>query len=366
MNKINLLFLSVLFVFGCNNIDHQSVQYSEHQNSDTSRFGNSDKSILQSAKAFLHQPPVSVTDKPRHSTLSDSRTYQSMACYWWPDPNSDDGLPYIRKDGQVNPETRSAKSDLPKMILMAQKVESLASAFYLTNDEVFAEKALEQLMVWFTNSESAMYPHLEHAQMVKGLNTGRYYGVIDSWWLIRVIDSVEHLKQSAFWTDDIEQGLNAWFTHYLNWLRNSEFGQKEMQSKNNHGTWYDLQVVTYARFTGQDDFAKEYLKNITRNRISNQISMSGRQKHETRRTRPLHYSVYNLYGLMKLAQHGRELGVDLNNNNRWFSGSLEDAFHYLANRMEGIDPASLADPNDQTETDRMYWELVQSAEIIFY
>jgi len=194
--------------------------------------------------------------------------------------------------------------------------------------------------------------------MVKGRNSGRSYGVIDTWWLVRVIESIPELKKSDYWSDEIELGLRAWFTHYLNWLRNCDFGQTEMQSKNNHGTWYDLQVVTFARFVGQYDFAREYLMNVTRGRISKQISITGRQKYEIRRTRPLHYSIYNLSGLIKLALHGKELGVDLKNNNRWFSGSLEDALVYLINRMDGIDPASLIDEYDQTETDLLYLNLL--------
>jgi len=317
-----------------------------------------DDLILQRAKSLLGQPLLSVTQKPGNTHVRDSRNYISLACYWWPNPDSDNGKPYIRKDGKVNPETRSDHSDLPKLIEMAQRVELLTSAYQLTGDEAFAHKATQQLNAWFIHEETAMHPHLEHAQMVKGRNLGRSYGVIDTWWLIRVIDSISALKESGKLPADIETGLKAWFTHYLNWLRNSEFGRAEVRSKNNHGTWYDLQVVTFARFVGQDEFASAYLDKITRDRIVRQISMNGRQKYETRRPRPCHYSIYNLSGLMKLAAHGKDLGVDLKNIDRFFSGSLEDALTYLVESMQDVDPRSLMDEYDQTETGILYLNLL--------
>ena len=367
MKKIFLtvFLLWFLFSFGCFEFENQSAHGSAHLYPDQLEINTNGEDRLNSAKALLDLSPVTVISKPENSLVSNPRTYLSMACYWWPDPNSQDGTPYIRKDGKVNPETRSDKSDLPKMIEMAQRVETLTNAYKMSGEEEFANKAIEQLLTWFVDDNTAMYPHLEHAQMVKGRNSGRSYGVIDTWWLVRVIESIPELRNSDYWSDEIELGLRAWFTHYLNWLRNSDFGQTEMQSKNNHGTWYDLQVVTFARFVNQNDFAVHHLEEVTRSRIARQITLSGRQKYETRRPRPLHYSIYNLSGLMKLVLHGKELGVDLKNNNRWFSGSLEDALDYLINRMDEIDPASLVDEYDQTETDLLYLNLLLDGHKLF-
>jgi len=365
--KKSAIFLSIIFFLiciGCSDQSNSNQYYHVEHQSDYNLHGgtcerlSSENELVQQAISLLDQPITAVTQKPSTSHISDARNYVSMACYWWPDPNSPDGNPYIRKDGEVNPETRSQQSDLPKLIEMAQRVEVLSLAYKCTENEKFAKMALVQLEAWFINKESAMHPHLEHAQMVKGRNLGRSYGVIDTWWLVRVVESLPYLKKSVYWTQRLEEGLQAWFTHYLNWLRNSEFGQAEMQSKNNHGTWYDLQVVTFARFVDQHDFARSHLENVTQRRIARQITPFGRQKYETRRSRPHHYSIYNLSGLMKLALHGKALGVDLRNNNRWLSGSLEEALLFLIQDMNGIDPASLKDEYDQTNTNRLYENLM--------
>ena len=48
--------------------------------------------------------PPSVMDKGVTPPSGDKHDYMSQAPYWWPDPTKPDGSPYIRKDGERNPE----------------------------------------------------------------------------------------------------------------------------------------------------------------------------------------------------------------------------------------------------------------------
>jgi hypothetical protein len=357
---LSFLFLILAFT-GCSDPISQpeanqiNLQKLEHQLT-TAQFD-----ILERAEKLLAEPVVSITDKPSLQHLHDKRTYVSLACYWWPDPNSDDGLPYIRIDGEVNPETRSNASDLPKMIDLAFGVEFLTSAYQISGNEQFAEKAIEQIETWFIQPETAMLPHLYHAQMVKGMNQGRSYGVIDTWWLVRVVESVPVLRESQSWSPELEHQLKKWFTHYLNWLRNSEFGQQEMKSSNNHGTWYDVQIVTYALFTEQKEYAEYHLKEITKPRIARQIGFTGRQKQETRRPRPEHYSIYNLSGWLQLALIAEDLGITLDDHNQFLAGNLKEAVDYLIELTKGQSASEYLDPLDRTDTDQLYLNLLLDA-----
>ncbi len=319
--------------------------------------------LLNRASKILSEPPLYPTAALISETPFPRGTYVSLACYWWPDSSSVDGLPYERRDGEVNPETRSEASDLPAMIEMAKRVELLSAAYSITGDESYAEQAIEQLYSWFIDKNSAMLPHLEHAQMIRGRDTGRSYGVIDIWWLVRVIHSVPLIRASENWLDDVEVGLKNWFTHYVNWLRNSEFGVLEMQSKNNHGTWYDVQLVTFSLFIGQEEFAAEHLETVSKNRLNLQIASTGRQRFETRRPKPEHYSIYNLNGWMELYGHADYLGVDINPSPRFWGGTIEDAIIYLIGLMRDIDFEDILDPLDRTDSDRLYFDLlIKSAE----
>src|SRR4051812_47245670 len=49
--------------------------------------------------------PFSVTAKAGVAPSGDKHDFVSLNPYRWPDPRSPNGLPYVKKDGQVNPET---------------------------------------------------------------------------------------------------------------------------------------------------------------------------------------------------------------------------------------------------------------------
>jgi hypothetical protein len=364
--KYSFKLLCVLFVF-------QISQRCDYQPADSpsAGFENSisyellSEQLIHAANGIAGKEPVVVSGWQTDGFTAGERAYVSLACYWWPNPDSEDGLPYIRKDGEVNPETRTSKSDLPALIEMAGRVELLSAAYGVSGYEDFAVSAIKQLDAWFVNEETAMLPHLQYGQMVKGRNTGRSYGIIDTWWLVRVVRAFEILEYSSAWTEELEAGLKAWFTHYLNWLRNSGFGQSEMRTSNNHGTWYDVQIVTFAKFTRQEYFAKEYLENITLKRLNRQIAFTGRQKHEIRRSRPAHYSIFNLSGWMELAGYGEELGVDIINRTSVMNPGLQGALRRLVRMISQTGLEQVHNPVDQTDSDRLYLDILIRARNLY-
>ncbi|MEX0685506.1 MAG: alginate lyase family protein [Balneolales bacterium] len=359
MRKISFTIITLILIYGCQT-DIQEY-YTESLSIEKKVFDDFQEELLNESRRMLTLEPISVVHKPEVSTDMDSRNYISMACYWWPDPDSDDQLPYIRKDGHVNPETRSNKSDLPKMIEMAKSVERLAISYDLSLDEAFAEKAIELLDYWFLNEQTAMLPHLEYAQMVKGLNSGRSYGIIDTWWLVRVIESIDLLKNSNHWTTDLERDLKKWFADYTDWLYHGDFGREEVRSKNNHGTWYDVQIVSFGYFSGNEHLAKRHLEEVSLHRIPRQIGYFGKQSLETRRPWPVHYSIYNLSGLIKLAEYGELLNVDIKNEKAFYSGNIENATHYLIDMVRQSDLSGIRDSIDLTDTEVMYLDLLAGA-----
>ncbi len=265
--------------------------------------------LRREAGKALKAGPFSVTLKERRPPSGDKRDYLSLAPYWWPDPKSKDGLPYIRRDGETNPDSKRG-TDAPLVGAMADAVETLAMAYFFFGDERHAERAALLIKTWFLNPETKMNPHLRFAQAIPGRNDGRGAGLIESRHFIRIIDSVGMLNGSRAWTRKDHQSLIAWFREFAEWMQASPNGKDEAKAKNNHGSWYAAQLACYALFTGNRELARRTAE-AARERIAWQVEADGRQPQELGRTRALGYSIFNLVALMTLAEAGRQVGVDL-------------------------------------------------------
>jgi len=267
------------------------------------------KRLRHDADEALKAGPFSVMDKPFTPPSGDKHDYMSLGPYWWPDPTKPDGLPYIQKDGEVNPEGDSY--DRVPLTRMTTAVDTLALAYYLTSDERYGDHAARLIRVWFLDEATRMNPHLQYGQAVPGRTEGRGIGIIDTAQLCRLVDAVGMLAGSRSWTEVDQQGIEAWFRNYLQWLRESRHGQDENRAPNNHGTWYDVQVVSFALFVDRPEIAREVLQSVPARRIATQIEPDGRQPLELARTRSWDYSVMNLQGMFNLAILGQRVGVDL-------------------------------------------------------
>jgi hypothetical protein len=251
----------------------------------------------------------SVTTKSRVPPSGDKHDYMSQAPYFWPDPSKPDGRPYLRKDGERNPEINQL-TDHANMDHVAADSQAMAMAWYFTGDEKYAARAAVVLRAWFLDEATHMNPNLDFGQGIPGVNDGRGIGIIETRGLTSVVDAVGLLAGSKSWTEPDQKGMERWFSSFLKWLQDSKNGRDEAKSENNHGTFYDLQLADFALFTHQDALAKRVLTDSRAKRIAAQIEPDGRQPKETDRTRGISYSVMNLDGLMLLATLGDRVGVD--------------------------------------------------------
>jgi hypothetical protein len=265
---------------------------------------------IAAADKALEEGPFSVMQKTVTPPSGDKHDYMSQAPYFWADPSKPNGLPYIRHDGERNPELKKI-SDHDNLGRMGEDARNLALAYYLTGKGAYADRAALLLRTWFLDPSTRMNPNLEFGQGIPGINTGRGIGLIETRSFIPALDAVGLLTGSKAWSSTDQEGIKIWIGQFLNWMRTSGKGQDEDAAKNNHGTWYDLQVTDYALFLGDRRLAVDTLNRVKTRRITVQIESDGRQPLELARTNAFSYSVGNLDGLMQLAGLGQQVGVDL-------------------------------------------------------
>ena len=288
------------------------------------------KKLITDADKALAVTPPSVMQKSKVPPSGDKHDYMSIAPYYWPNPETKDGLPYVRKDGKVNPESREeAANDTLRARLVGTTVETLALGYYFTGEEKYAEHAAKVLRTWFLEPATKMTPHFRFAQAIPGVNDGRGTGILEARGLADAADAAILLVGSKHWSAADQQALLAWGVVYFEWLTTSKNGLDERAAKNNHGTWYDVQAAKWALVLGRKDQAKEICAEAASRRIGVQIQPDGKQPLELVRTASFSYSCFNLRALSALAGLGEHAGVDLWKHRSADGRSLVAALDFL-------------------------------------
>lgn len=255
--------------------------------------------VLEKAQGALRAPILHITDISSPRSTGGIHDYYSNGDYWWPNPDTPDGLPYIQRDGQSNPDNFNGHRIILRQ--MRTNVVFLTSAYLLTGEEKYASQAVRHLKEFFLDEKTYMAPHLSYAQAILGVCEGRGIGIIDTLHLVDVVFAAEKLKDAASMTEDIYIGLKKWFSRYLGWMLTDANGIQEMNKDNNHGVCFFVQAAAFARFTDNEriaDFCRDYYKNG----LLKQEAPDGSFPRELGRTKPYNYSIFVVDNMVSLCQ----------------------------------------------------------------
>ena len=298
------------------------------------------KSLIAEANKALKYGPVSVMEKNEVPPSGSKHDYMSLAPYHWPDPSKADGLPYMRKDGETNPEVKLYK-DKEYLPELCSHVYTLALAHYYSGDKKYYNHAIQLISVWFLDTATKMNPNMNFGQAIKGENLGRGAGLIDARNFIKVIEAIELMNSKGVYPKEDLKNMQAWFAEFLQWMQTSKNGVDEMNAKNNHGVWYDALRLSISLFNGQKEDANKIIQNAQL-RLANQMDEKNRFPLEMARTTSLHYSVFVIDAFLKIAKIAAATDVDFwdhqNKSKYTLKAAVDEMVPYLVQEKKWDGP----------------------------
>jgi len=262
--------------------------------------------ILAAAERYVSKAPLTITAFPAKESAGGLHDFYSQADYFWPNPKDPNG-PYINRDGQSNPNNFDQHRKM--MVALSIEMPALTAAWLLTGSDRYGQRACDHLRAWFVTPATRMNPNLMYAQAVIGRSTGRNYGIIDTLHLVEVARAASFLMKRLLAGHDRE-GVHAWFVSYLAWLCNSERGQQERDTKNNHSMCWALQAAEYARLTEDEAVRNDVYRRYREILLPDQEAEDGSFPRELTRTKPYSYSIFNFDVMAGLCQSLRGLVPD--------------------------------------------------------
>jgi hypothetical protein len=221
----------------------------------------------------------------------------------WSQCNNATGLPWIGHDGFGQP---LGQHDTDCSVAMSDTVETLSQAYFLTQNETYAEGAANVFRTWFINPATAMNPNMQFAAYNPGHTNGSAGGEIATTcrWTSKVTDSAALLSGSANWRESDVTAMNKWNAAYLEWLLRPS--DSEYEATNNHFTWLLVESLSLALSTGNSSVAQQLVDRATseksRGCLQSQISKTGVMMREATREAGASYSSMNMRALFSLAQ----------------------------------------------------------------
>lgn len=287
------------------------------------------KKLINKGIAALDFDADPVTNKKEVPPSKNMHDYLSYAPYKWPDTLKKDGLPWVTRDGQINPVFYSSDTDFTRTSTFFDVIDVLSWSYYFSKDKRFAKKAIKLINTWYLNPETKVNPNINFGQRVPGAADGRKAGVQEWCNQSSVITALQIFDADGLLTANVKTGMQFWFEKYLTWLTTNPMAIKAGFTRQNHANHYNYQVVGLMMYLGKNEDAKAVVKAAKQSRIADQITPNGKQPRELGRTRSVHYASLNLWSMTELALMGRKLGIDLWNYETDDFRSLRKAYAYL-------------------------------------
>lgn len=309
------------------------------------------RDIVMKADAHLGKACYTVMDKVK-TRSGDKHNYESMAVYYWPDPQNPTGV-YKVKDGKTNPEY--SNYDGSKLFGLTYATNDLIEAYYVTRDERYAQKCRDMIKCWFLDKATYMYPNMEYGQFIPGASwNGNVGGISEAICFTDILDNVEILLMMNQLDKKAYKNLKKWFVQYAQWMQSSSVGAATRNVDDNIGVMYDILLYRICIFIGEKDVRRQILSDFDSVRIGKQLALDGSQPRELKRTKAMMYSIYNLKHVVEFCRMAKLDGVDYYNQHR---ERIDAAFGFIERYIDNQKSFPYKEIGDWSLYQRQFAEL---------
>ncbi|KAL0070268.1 hypothetical protein AAF712_002760 [Marasmius tenuissimus] len=306
------------------------------------------------ALEFSGRGPWSVTNTTVTPPSGDKHDYMSWITHSWPNctgvtnvtltaDNEWQFCPHVDHPEEnpdavkVNIASISSFNDLADAVLY----NSIASAISRANRDVYSNRAVSHLNMWFLDPEKRMNPNLNYAQMKRGPKglLGQYGGVMELRGIVKIASGISILRVSKndHYTPAIDQGMATWCNQYIQWLGNNIQGVRESLAINYHGSAFHAQLAALKLIANDQSGALQSIDVFFNGKFMNQIDSSGEQPLE-RDSGPeaQHHRTQNIAALIALARLAKFIDPSSTywNKTTTQGGSIQSALRFAMGTAE--------------------------------
>ncbi|CAK0754778.1 hypothetical protein CCP3SC1_230023 [Gammaproteobacteria bacterium] len=286
----------------------------------------------------------------------------SIGAYFWPNPKTANGLPYIKRPGHVNPNSGGSLSQFGKVSIA---IHRLGLMYFFTENEVYAERAAELVRIFFIRSETRMNPNSRFGKVIPGVSMEGGFVVAGMSNYFRLLyEGLGLIEASPHWRRANKLAMQQWSSRFLDWMEFSVAGRKEFRNPGNHGSNYDLLGALLSMYIDDTAGAKRYVRHYL-TRIPVQFAADGTQPLEMPHANNFMYSVYNLKVAADIADIGKRLGIDVWNFSTADGRGIRKSIDFLTPYMKGVASWTSWPGEAFARTPARYHALLQQAALGF-
>jgi Alginate lyase len=204
----------------------------------------------------------------------------------------------------------------------------LANIGLVARERGYSDRAATLVSTWMINPTTRMNPHLHYAQYDEKAKRSKHFGIVSARDIWLLPQTLQCLAESQTLSDEDLAKARRWCVQLLRGFAKSEQFQDALAARNNISTWAAAMATSLGLYLDEVDSSMDILRYLAV-RFVDQLGPLHIQNYEYKRTRPLHYSLFNLAAWAANAAISRRVGIELLNYKGLHDESLRNAIRLL-------------------------------------